>query len=77
MSFATALDKMLAAKEAATPEEGYNLVVVDTFDELGADLTVVSHHATREEAEQAKVEAEAENDVDEFYVYGPEGEEDE
>lgn len=58
------------------PGEGYNLVVVDTFEPLGESLDLVANFETREDAEAAKADKEAELAANgesglRYYVYGP------
>lgn len=47
------LKKMLAAKDKATPETGFNLVEMDDMARPGEALTVLAHYATRAAAERA------------------------
>lgn len=64
----TYVEDILKAVEKATPEEGFNVVVHDTFvDDPAEALTVVKHCDTREEAEKFKDEFDEEIVV---YIYG-------
>ena len=65
--------RALEEREALTPEQGYNVVGIDTFgqsDEQGAYF--VGHYATREEAE-AVAKARAAETGERHYVYGSRG----
>jgi len=44
----------LEAKKAMTPETGYNVVGVDTFEPPGEELFLVGHYDTWEEAEAVR-----------------------
>ena len=63
-------DKALKRIREFTPDEGYNLVGVDSFEAPGEELYLIDHFATREEAEAAKARFEAENPGDKVHVYG-------
>lgn len=67
---ATAMEKRLAAKAAATPSEGFNLVAFDDFEEAGEELTVVGHFATEAEAMAAKADRESADPDEKLFIYG-------
>jgi calcineurin-like phosphoesterase family protein len=54
------------------PEQGFNLVGVDSYEEAGDELYLIGHFATRELAEKAKVDAEKKTPGESVYIYGPE-----
>lgn len=66
------LKKRLAAKKEFTPKKGFNLVGVDDFEEPGDELYLISHHATRGEAEQAKKNRKTANPDETLHIYGSE-----
>jgi hypothetical protein len=68
------IEKMLALKEKLTPDEGFNLVAVDDFEQLGEDLFLVDHFDSLEAAEAAQAERRAENPDEKTFVYGSKGE---
>lgn len=53
-----------------TPEEGFNVVGVDSFERPGEALYLVGHYATREEAAAAARAHEARSG-DRAHVYAP------
>ena len=58
-----------------TPEEGFNLVGIDTYgdpDEQGP--YIVNHYDTREAAEKSKAAREKDDPETTFYIYGSEEE---
>lgn len=65
------LDKRLAAKKALTPKKGFNVVAVDTFEEPGDELYLVSNHATEAEANEACSARKRSHPHEPCYVYGP------
>ena len=66
------LDAQLAMTPG--PGEGYNVVGVDTFEDPGDELFLISNHATREEAETAAAAYRKKPDAERVYVYAqPEG----
>ena len=52
-----------------TPQSGFNVVGVDTFERLGEELYLVSWHARRRDAEAKCRRMAAANPTDRFYVY--------
>jgi hypothetical protein len=56
-----------------TPKSGYNLCVLDTFGKPDEqELHLISNFESLAEAEAEKARREAENDLDKFFIYGPE-----
>ena len=56
------------------PKEGFNLVGVDDFEDVGEQLYLLRHFGTREEAERALEWLQAREDAsgDPLHIYGPE-----
>lgn len=66
----TDLELRLAARARCTPEHGWNVVAVDDYEPAGEELTLVSHHDTRAEADTAAKKKTDANPGTVFYVYG-------
>ena len=60
----------LHAKVRLTPDEGYNLVGVDDFEEAGNELYLIDSFDTRVEAEQAMKTRKSEDADEVVYIYG-------
>lgn len=60
-----------------TPVVGYNVVGVDTFEELGDELYFVSHHKTKAAADKKASAMRRASPMDRFYVYEPQVADDE
>ena len=67
-------DKRMAALDAMTPEEGFNLVGVDDYEEPGDELYLVGNYPTKEEAERVKQQRLAGNPQEVLYIYEPDNE---
>jgi len=66
---AMTFDAMWKRKEELTPNVGFSIVGVDSF-EMGADaLYFVEHFATREEADEELAKQQSDNPLDKFYIY--------
>lgn len=64
------LDKILEAKKRVTPEQGFNVVGIDTYEMPGEEPFVIGHYDTVEEA-NAMVTAYKQSYPDTpVYVYG-------
>jgi len=72
MPTAEQIEKMMAAKRALMPKEGYNLVGVDDYEEPGEDLYLIGNYASAEDAEAAKLAKENDGCSDKMFIYGPE-----
>ena len=69
---AMSISTILAAKRRMTPKKGANLVGVDAFEtEPGEELYLISHHPTREAAEEALTARKAKHADEVVYIYGP------
>lgn len=55
------LKKMLAAKDAAIPKSGFNLVELDDMAQPGEELTVIANYKTKSEATQAMADYKKQN----------------
>jgi hypothetical protein len=68
------IKKMLDAVERLTPEDGFNLVGVDTFKALGDDeeLFLVGHYDTEEAAEAEKAARLAKDPDAVLHIYSKE-----
>ena len=55
--------------EELTPESGYSVVGVDTFEAIGDELYFASHHATHADAEAAATAMARSHPMDHFHVY--------
>lgn len=66
MSF---IERIEAERRALTPETGFNVVGVDRFELPGEAAYLVSHHATRAEADAVATRMKRENPADDFHVY--------
>lgn len=61
------IEKALAHKKTLIPEEGFNVVGVDTFEEPDEALYFIGHFATKEEAEKEKEKQEKDGVI--AYIY--------
>ena len=64
------IETMLKAKDAVIPTEGFNLVELDEYAAPGEELTLVSHHDTKPEAEKARAAYAKENPGTKTAIYG-------
>lgn len=56
------LKKMLKAKDAATPNSGFNLVGLDEFErDIAAAVYIISHHTSAADADAARAAFKKEN----------------
>lgn len=65
-------EKRLNEKERFIPDEGFNLVGVDTFEDPGEELFLIGNYATKEEAEKERKNRLKDNPDERFYIYEPE-----
>ena len=66
MSF---IERIEAERRSLTPETGFNVIGVDRFELPGEAAYLVSHHATRAEAEAVAKRMKRESPADAFHVY--------
>lgn len=59
------------AKKKMIPKEGFNLVGVDTFEDPGHELYLISHYATQHQADEALRQRKRKNPDETVYIYGP------
>ena len=71
MGFMDFAMERVRAMDRFIPNEGFNVVGVDSFEEPGDELYLIGHFATREEAEAARATAERENPMEKVHIYEP------
>jgi len=64
------IKSMLAAKDAMIPESGFNVVELDDFASPGEELTVLSHHDSRADAEAALKQYKKDQPKARLAIYG-------
>jgi hypothetical protein len=70
MSFMDTVMTRVRAMDRFIPDEGFNVVGVDSFEEDGDELYLIGHYLTREAAEAAKADHEKTSD-DVVHIYVP------
>ena len=64
------IDKMLAAKEAMTPESGFNLVGLDDYEKPGEELYFIAHFDKKDDADAEQKKRAEDNSGEKMFVYG-------
>lgn len=73
MAEQTDFDLRLAAKKAMMPDEGFNVVGMDDYEDPGEELYFVAHASTMEQAQAFVAERKKENPDEVLYIYGQKG----
>lgn len=65
------MEKMMADKARFVPDEGFNLVGLDDFDDPGEQLYLIGNYETRELAQAEMAKRRADPNADKMFIYGP------
>lgn len=68
----SAMTERMDAKDELTPDQGFNLVGFDDYEEPGDELYLIAHFDTRAEADAALRERQSADEDEVLYVYGSE-----